>query len=140
MRLIVNNAFAKRLLSALWLVLVVPEGHLAFACQLMNDDVRAVCCCTEKITGACDLHGHCDGHLAGKQHGCCVVSEQSAHAVTTAPSDDSGWLTPQRPIVAIPVALYLTQQTFHGSALSRSLVTVARSEQSLYLTTRRLRI
>lgn len=141
MKLIANHAFANRLLSALWLFLVVPAGHLTFACQLMNSgNVLPVCCCTEPIAGACNLGGHCDRHLAGKQQGCCVVSEQPAHAVATAPNDDSSWLTPQRPMLALPITLCLTRPRLRSSALSRSLVTVARSEQSIYLTTGRLRI
>lgn len=141
MKLIANHAFARRLFSALWLVLAVPAGHLAFACQLMNNaSARPVCCCTKEIAGACNVGGHCDAHLAGKQRGCCVVSEQSAYAATTAANDDVNSITPQRPVLAIPVPLHLTLQTLQTNAVSRSLMPFARSEQSIYLTTGRLRI
>ena len=140
MKLIANHKFARWLLSALWVVLVVPVGHLAFACQLMNQDVRPVCCCTEEITGACNLGGHCNRHLAGQQRGCCVVLEHPTYTATTAPSDGVDSLTPHRPVLVIAVPPYLTLQTLQRSAVPRSLMPVARSGQTIYLTTGRLRI
>lgn len=141
MKLIANHKFASRLLGALWLVLVVPPGHLAFACQLMNEGPRRDCCCPEEIAGACIADGYCDRHLAGNQRGCCVVLVQPGYTATPFVSNHAtDSLTLPRPVFGIPVSSHLTLQTLQRSAVPRSLIPVARSGQTIYLTTGRLRI
>lgn len=129
----------RRLLTALFfVVLLMPIGQIAYACQAIVEGFSKVCCCTDEAARRC-AGGDCEAHLAGYRFGCCEVSVQTGPAnpllLDTASLDR---FTSPPPAAAISFHLALGGSRAAGARYSSTVVD--RSGQAIYLTTGRLRI
>ncbi|MFV1996435.1 MAG: hypothetical protein ACC641_00355 [Acidiferrobacterales bacterium] len=71
---------------ALLLIALFLQVQTAFACNLMEGKVQAICCCDTQMEKGCSSGGGCESNASVAQGDCCqiVVSTPTAESATSA--------------------------------------------------------